>query len=263
MNSFHEYISQYFLLEMTMFLPNDKITTMKKIIYSTILSMSLVACGGSDGDESYSPVNYQSNGLGFNDITNGFDVSIHLYNQLNEKQIEKGNITVTFDLNHNSTFDDGDIRIKVGNTSNVPNIYYETSWTAGDFIVEYNKAGTIMSVRPNSGVIVGSNNILTNDIGAVAYRLTTFNGGFVSNYLIFRINRAFTATHADVPLIKQSLNLITSATPFNIEFSDGVSSADYISAKDVFSQGTFTDNPYDYTGNNSEVDLKSISIRNI
>ncbi|WNJ95070.1 hypothetical protein RND59_13160 [Vibrio ruber] len=235
---------------------------MKKVIYSTMLMVSLGGCGGSDGG-SNPLVNYQSNGLGFSDITNGFDISVHLYNQLNEDQIEKDNATVTFDINNNSTFDDGDIRIKVGNTSGIPNVYYETGWTVGDFIVEYNKAGTILSVRPNSGVIVGGNNILTNDIGSVSYRLTTFNDTFVSNHLIFRINRDFTSSDADAPLIKQSLNNISSATPFNIEFSDGVSSADYIPGKDVFSQGTFSDNRNDYTGNNNQVDLKSINISNI
>ncbi|MDW6093053.1 hypothetical protein SBX64_10870 [Vibrio rhizosphaerae] len=236
---------------------------MKKIIGSTILIASLVGCGGSDGDGKNALVNYQSNGSGFSDITDGFDITVHLYNLLDEDKIEKDHATITFDINNNSTFDDGDIRIKVGNTSGIPNVYYETGWTVGDFIVEYNKAGTILSVRPNSGVIVGGSNILTNDIGSVSYRLTTFNDTFVSNHLIFRINRAFTSSDADAPLVKQSLNKISSATPFNIEFSDGVSSADYIPGKDVFSQGTFTDSKDDYTGNNNQVDLKSINISNI
>ena len=239
---------------------------MKKLFYTTMLLASLTGCGGSDSSSddgvTSSTINYKASGLGFYDITNKLDVSLHLYNQLDDTNIAKGNIIITFDINNNSVFDDGDIKITIGNSLNNTNAYYNMSWTAGDFIVSYNKSGTIISVRPNSGIIVGSNNILADDIGAVSYRRQSVDGNFVSNYMIIRVNRAFTENSTDAQLVKQSLNQINSTTPFNVQFSDGVNSADYIPEKDIFSQGSFTDNQNDYTGNNNSVDLKSIEINN-
>ncbi|MDQ2166101.1 MULTISPECIES: hypothetical protein [Vibrio] len=238
----------------------------KKLTLSVIL-FALFGCNGGDStaitngtDDNV--VEYQSNGLEFTSISSGIDVNIDFYNQLTSV-INKSKVDIILDVNNNSIFDDGDVRLKIGNQSLMANVVYGSEWISGDFILEFNDGGNVVSFRYASGFIIGGNNVFSNDLGSVSYYRKTNNSNLVENKLIVRINNSFTTGSSDVSLVnkvKVSLANISKTTGANVYVSDGIDSFDYLPGMNLFTQGDTSDNNDDFIGSDKFVDLKSIKI---
>ncbi|MGD8171377.1 hypothetical protein ACQEXU_06950 [Vibrio sp. TRT 21S02] len=236
---------------------------LKSVVLAS-LSLSLLGCGGSDEGEAPTsiPRALYSYGITTSTIDNWFDVQIYLNNNW-EEQIGSSRITVTFDIDNNGTFNDGDIHLVAGNGSGIGTY---GSWTSStDFFIEYTKAGQNYRVREFAGIIIGGgiNNIFVNNIGGVWTYTLSQDDVISERSLALRVNKDISSSEPILAEIKQQLNSITPSTPVNVVINDGEAnpSLDFSPAEHVYSQqsnGHISDPANDYIGNKSWVDIISV-----
>ncbi|NAW87815.1 hypothetical protein [Photobacterium halotolerans] len=238
---------------------------MKIKLLSALSLVTLMGCGGSStenlGNVSDS---LTKTAEGYSkEITDWFDIEIGLYHPLQEP-IHQSNIEMTFDVNQNGLFDDGDIRIIAGNASgSFTDIISSWAYSA-DYLVQLNSNNTMITFREMSGVIIGSSNTnYVSQLGGVKTYQHLVNDQLTEQKIILRTNRSLSDSLPQLDQLMQQLRLIDANTPMNVALTDGLTdaSSDYVPEPGVFTQQpilSLQDNQNDYTGNNQWVDIKSV-----
>lgn len=237
---------------------------MKLKLLSVVSLVTLVGCGGSSTEDlgNISTVSEETR-VGYSkDIVDWFDIEVGLYNQL-QNSVNKSNIKVALDVNKNAIFDDGDVRIIAGNSSDFAQSM--SAWAYGsDYLVEMNDAGKTVTFRALSGVIVGGADIkFVNNIGGVGTYTKIVDGSVSEQTLVLRTNRKISDSSPETTKLIHQLKLIDASTPINIELTDGLSdgSYDFVPEREIFTQQSMLslqDPQSDYIGSSKWVDIKSV-----
>ncbi|MGF1864858.1 hypothetical protein L4D15_06205 [Enterovibrio norvegicus] len=246
------------------------------IIPSVLFSLSLIGCGGSSDTSSTEPVvsEYLAQGFDPSQVTSWFDVEVSIAEKTKDS-IGFSRLTIEFDINNNSTFDEGDIRLIAGNNLDGLSVDYQSNWFDGaDFYVEYIEAGTIYRMTELRGIVIGGGTtiIRVGKIGGVWLYTKDVDSTLTESIIGLRVNKGVVLDDWSSAYSSQMQNILTqiqnisSSTPVNVELKDGNDplSVDYAPSQGVFSQqsnGVVLDSASDYFGTESWVDILSVSFK--
>lgn len=243
----------------------DKVYQVKMKLFSVVSLVALVGCGGTTTEDlGNTETVFHGSSTGYSsEISDWFDIEVGLYNQI-QNSVEKSSIRITFDINQNAIFDDGDIRIIAGNATDFTQILGSWAYNS-DYIVELNNGGSPVILREPKGIIIrDSETQYVSNLGGVKTDIEKVNGNVTQQSLILRTNRNISGSTPEVMQFVQQARLIDANTPINIELTDGLSdaSSDYVPERNLFTQQpvlSLKDPQHDYVGNSSWVDIKSVN----
>lgn len=237
---------------------------MKKLalLLPSILVLPLVGCSSEEDTVEHS----ENSSYAFNrkSIDHWLDVEVELANEV-AQNVGHTQLAVTFDINANDKFDDGDIRLRAGNIES--SNYSYSRWPSNmDFYVEGYVGSTLYRIREGGAYDIGVENIAVENIGGAW--LYQYNEGSTLREMVlglrFNLDVENPGEHSAIlATLIDRIQSIHASTPFNVKLTDGDApeSVDYVPGEFTFSQqgnSMHSDSRNDYLGYQRWVDITSV-----
>ncbi|MEJ2765583.1 hypothetical protein VV869_16650 [Photobacterium sp. MCCC 1A19761] len=237
---------------------------MKKLalLLPSLLVLPLVGCTSEDDIVEHS----ENSAYAFNSksIKNWLDVEVELANEV-AQNVGHTQLTVTFDINANDKFDDGDIRLRAGNIES--SNYSYSRWPESlDFYVEGYVGSTLYRIRQGMAYDIGVKHIAVENIGG-AWLYQHKEGSALREMVLglrFNLDVENPGEHsATLATLIDRTKSINASTPFNVKLTDGDApeSVDYVPGEFTFSQqgnSMHSDSRNDYLGYQRWVDMTAV-----